>query len=79
MQSTTMKELGVYARAGAVAEEAILGVRTVAAHNGQNTMLKKYGHHLNEARKYGIQKAMWGGFLTGVFFVLLYSFLGLGM
>ncbi len=74
-----MKELRVYAQAGAVAEEAILGVRTVAAHNGQKAMLKKYGYQLNEAKKYGIQKAMWGGFLTGVFFLILYTFLGLGM
>jgi hypothetical protein len=68
-----------YARAGALAEEAILGVRTVAANNGQSTMVRKYKNELDGGRKYGIQKALWSGLLTGIFFLVLYIFLGVGM
>jgi len=36
-----MKELGGVGKAGAIAEEAILGVRTVQAFNGQEVMVQR--------------------------------------
>ncbi len=36
-----MKELGGVGKAGAIAEEAVLGVRTVQAFNGQEVMVQR--------------------------------------
>ncbi len=75
----TIEQMGAYARAGTVAEEAIIGVRIVAAHNAQYTIVKKYEQELADGRKYGMRKALWDGILTGAFFFILYIFLGLGI
>ena len=40
--SFTNKELDAYAKAGAVAEEVISSIRTVAAFNGQEKEIKRY-------------------------------------
>lgn len=40
------KEIDAYASAGAVAEEVLSGIRTVAAFNGQHQELARYKAHL---------------------------------
>ena len=78
METITFKELEDLGKAGAIAEEAILGVRTVQACNGQEETVEKYATELNKGRKYGIEKSYWAGFLTGLFFFFLYLFIGVG-
>ncbi|XP_014445904.1 phosphatidylcholine translocator ABCB4 [Tupaia chinensis] len=45
------KELAAYAKAGAVAEEALGAIRTVIAFGGQNKELERYQKHLENAKK----------------------------
>lgn len=42
LASLTSKELSAYAKAGAVAEEVLAAIRTVAAFNGQQKAAEKY-------------------------------------
>uniref|UniRef100_A0AC35GD70 p-glycoprotein n=1 Tax=Panagrolaimus sp. PS1159 TaxID=55785 RepID=A0AC35GD70_9BILA len=79
MGSTTIKELGGLGKAGAIAEESVLGVRTVQAFNGQPEMVDRYRAELNKGKKFGVEKGYWAGFLGGLFFFVLFAFLGAGI
>ncbi|KAE9548707.1 hypothetical protein FO519_008077 [Halicephalobus sp. NKZ332] len=79
MGSTTMKELADVGKAGAIAEESVLGVRTVQSCNGQEEMVERYSTELAKGKKFGIQKGYWSGFLGGLFFFVLLLFLGVGI
>ncbi|XP_048881323.1 ATP-dependent translocase ABCB1 isoform X10 [Brienomyrus brachyistius] len=54
----TSKELSAYAKAGAVAEEILVAIRTVVAFNGQKKAVEKYESNLEEARNFGVKKAI---------------------
>ena len=71
-----MKELADVGQAGSIAEESILGVRTVQACNGQEEMVERYAAELRKGKKYGIEKGYWAGFFGGLFFFFLLTFLG---
>ncbi|XP_065254509.1 ATP-dependent translocase ABCB1-like [Emys orbicularis] len=58
LASFTTKELTVYARAGAVAEEILTAIRTVVPFNGQMKALAKYDVNLENARKVGVKKSI---------------------
>ncbi|WKX93307.1 hypothetical protein Q1695_010952 [Nippostrongylus brasiliensis] len=79
MTSTTMSELGGVGKAGSIAEESLMGVRTVQAFNGQMEMVERYATELERGKKYAIWKGFWSGFLGGLFFFVLFAFLGCGM
>lgn len=79
MGSTTSKEMVGVAKAGAIAEESVLGVRTVQAFNGQNEMVSRYERELQRGKKFAIEKGLWSGFLGGLFFFVLFVFLGAGL
>lgn len=79
MGATTQKELIGVGKAGAIAEESILGVRTVQAFNGQQEMVTRYSRELSRGKKYAISKSFWSGFLGGLFFLVLLIFLGGGL
>uniref|UniRef100_A0A914YQM5 Uncharacterized protein n=1 Tax=Panagrolaimus superbus TaxID=310955 RepID=A0A914YQM5_9BILA len=79
MEESTIKELTDVAQAGAIAEESIMGVRTVQAFNGQIEMVNRYKHELIKGKKYSIETAYWSGLLEGFFFFILYAFLGIGI
>ncbi|XP_036719701.1 phosphatidylcholine translocator ABCB4 isoform X6 [Balaenoptera musculus] len=67
------KELAAYAKAGAVAEEALGAIRTVIAFGGQNRELKRYQKHLENAKKVGIKKAISANISMGIAFLLIYA------
>ncbi|XP_005414963.1 PREDICTED: multidrug resistance protein 3 isoform X2 [Chinchilla lanigera] len=67
------KELAAYAKAGAVAEEALGAIRTVIAFGGQNKMLERYQKHLENAKKIGIKKAISANISMGIAFLLIYA------
>uniref|UniRef100_A0AC35TX00 ABC transporter, ATP-binding protein n=1 Tax=Rhabditophanes sp. KR3021 TaxID=114890 RepID=A0AC35TX00_9BILA len=77
--STTMKILGSVGQAGAIAEETILGVRTVQSLNGQEERIGKYEGQLNKGKKYALLNGLWGGLFGGIFFLILFVYLGCGM
>uniref|UniRef100_A0A1I7WKH5 ABC transmembrane type-1 domain-containing protein n=1 Tax=Heterorhabditis bacteriophora TaxID=37862 RepID=A0A1I7WKH5_HETBA len=79
MTSTTMKELVGVGKAGAIAEESLMGVRTVQAFNGQPQMVERYSNELGKGKSFAVWKGFWSGFLGGMFFFVLFSFLGCGM
>ncbi|KAF1748489.1 hypothetical protein GCK72_024956 [Caenorhabditis remanei] len=79
MTSTTIKELIGVGKAGSIAEESLMGVRTVQAFNGQEEMVGRYEAELEKGRKFAVWKGFWSGFFGGLFFLCLFSFLGCGM
>ncbi|XP_068114232.1 ATP-dependent translocase ABCB1-like [Hyperolius riggenbachi] len=54
----TLRELSAYAKAGAVAEEVLMAIRTVVAFNGQEKAMSRYITNLHEAKKVGIKKSI---------------------
>ncbi|TRY58771.1 hypothetical protein DNTS_034608 [Danionella cerebrum] len=58
LASLTSKELSSYAKAGAVAEEILVAIRTVVAFNGQSKAVEKYEKNLVEAKDFGVKKAI---------------------
>ncbi|XP_035109821.3 phosphatidylcholine translocator ABCB4 isoform X6 [Callithrix jacchus] len=67
------KELAAYAKAGAVAEEALGAIRTVIAFGGQNKELERYQKHLENAKNIGIKKAISANISMGIAFLLIYA------
>ncbi|XP_073891710.1 phosphatidylcholine translocator ABCB4 isoform X5 [Macaca fascicularis] len=67
------KELAAYAKAGAVAEEALGAIRTVIAFGGQNKELERYQKHLENAKEIGIKKAISANISMGIAFLLIYA------
>ncbi|KAG8508441.1 Phosphatidylcholine translocator ABCB4, partial [Galemys pyrenaicus] len=67
------KELAAYAKAGALAEEALGAIRTVIAFGGQNKELERYQKHLENAKKIGIKKAISANISMGIAFLLIYA------
>uniref|UniRef100_A0A8C8ZZZ0 P-type phospholipid transporter n=1 Tax=Prolemur simus TaxID=1328070 RepID=A0A8C8ZZZ0_PROSS len=67
------KELAAYAKAGAVAEEALGAIKTVIAFGGQNKELERYQKHLENAKEIGIKKAISANISMGIAFLLIYA------
>ncbi|CAJ0959537.1 unnamed protein product, partial [Mesorhabditis belari] len=78
INGATMKELAGVGQAGAIAEETIMGVRTVQACNGQRDMIEKYEKCLLRGESHAIRKGIFGGFFSGLFFFILFSFMAAG-
>ncbi|CAD6193301.1 unnamed protein product [Caenorhabditis auriculariae] len=79
MTSTTISELQGVGKAGSIAEESLMSVRTVQAFNGQQEMVDRYSAELEKGRKFALWKGFWSGFFGGLFFFWLYAFLGCGL
>ncbi|NP_001265699.1 ATP-dependent translocase ABCB1 [Cavia porcellus] len=73
LSSFTDKELSAYAKAGAVAEEALAAIRTVIAFGGQSKELERYNKNLEEAKRIGIKKAITSNISIGAAFLLIYA------
>ncbi|XP_006834390.1 PREDICTED: multidrug resistance protein 3 isoform X2 [Chrysochloris asiatica] len=73
LSAFTDKELAAYAKAGAVAEEALGAIRTVIAFGGQNKELERYQKHLETAKSIGIKKAISANISMGIAFLLIYA------
>ncbi|XP_023591819.1 phosphatidylcholine translocator ABCB4 [Trichechus manatus latirostris] len=73
LSTFTDKELAAYAKAGAVAEEALGAIRTVIAFGGQNKELERYQKHLENAKEIGIKKAISANISLGIAFLLIYA------
>ncbi|ORZ24240.1 P-loop containing nucleoside triphosphate hydrolase protein [Absidia repens] len=66
-----------YAGAGAVAEQAFSGIRTVSAFTLQNRFFKRYDEELVHARDVGIARGRVLGFGFGTFMLILFCTYGL--
>ncbi|KAG0226968.1 Multidrug resistance protein 1 [Actinomortierella wolfii] len=63
---------GSYAKAGALAEQAISSIRTVFAFDGQEREIKKYDDKLAEAYKSGMKKSWAQGIGMGSFMLIMF-------
>ncbi|KAM9489216.1 ATP-dependent translocase ABCB1 isoform 1-T2 [Clarias gariepinus] len=72
LANLTSKELTAYAKAGAVAEEILVAIRTVVAFNGQKKALQKYETNLIDAKNFGVKKSITTNLSLGItqFFIL---------
>ncbi|XP_037059432.1 ATP-dependent translocase ABCB1 isoform X4 [Peromyscus leucopus] len=73
LTSFTNKELQAYAKAGAVAEEVLVAIRTVIAFGGQKKELERYDKNLEEAKNVGIKKAITANLSIGIAYLLVYA------
>ncbi|CAO3617631.1 unnamed protein product [Cunninghamella echinulata] len=73
----TLKGQDSYAGAGAVAEQAFYGIRTVSAFSIQNRFFKRYDKELESAEKVGISRGRVLGLGFGIFMFVLFATYGL--
>ncbi|KAH0621457.1 hypothetical protein JD844_022801 [Phrynosoma platyrhinos] len=70
-------ELKAYAKAGAVADEVLSSIRTVAAFGGERKEVERYDKNLVFAQKWGIRKGIIMGFFTGYIWCIIFLCYGL--
>ncbi|XP_038572718.1 bile salt export pump isoform X2 [Micropterus salmoides] len=68
----TGMELQAYAKAGAVADEVLSSIRTVAAFGGEKKEVKRYDNNLISAQRWGIRKGLVMGFFTGFMWMVIF-------
>ncbi|KAM4697413.1 bile salt export pump-like [Rhinophrynus dorsalis] len=68
----TGRELKAYAKAGAVADEVLSGIRTVAAFGGELKEVDRYDKNLVYAQRWGIRKGVIMGFFTGYMWFIIF-------
>ncbi|XP_058478203.1 bile salt export pump-like [Solea solea] len=73
----TGMELQAYAKAGAVADEVLSSIRTVAAFGGENKEVQRYDRNLISAQRWGIRKGLIMGFFTGYMWLIIFLCYGL--
>ncbi|KGL80184.1 Multidrug resistance protein 1, partial [Tinamus guttatus] len=73
LASLTTKELSAYAKAGAVAEEILMAVKTVVAFNGQKKAIAKYDVNLESAKSVGVKKSITTNTSLGVSQFLIFG------
>ncbi|XP_072109854.1 ATP-dependent translocase ABCB1 isoform X1 [Mobula birostris] len=73
LTSYTKQEQDAYAKAGAVAEEALSAIRTVVAFGGQNKEITRYLKNLVEGQNLGIRKAISSNVALGSTFLIIYG------
>ncbi|TSM94690.1 Bile salt export pump [Bagarius yarrelli] len=65
-------ELQAYAKAGAVADEVLSSIRTVAAFGGEKKEVERYDRNLVSAQRWGIRKGLIMGFFTGYLWFIIF-------
>ncbi|XP_047432399.1 bile salt export pump-like [Mugil cephalus] len=73
----TGMELQAYAKAGAVADEVLSSIRTVAAFGGESKEVQRYDKNLISAQRWGIRKGLIMGFFTGYMWLVIFLCYGL--
>ncbi|KAF7670004.1 hypothetical protein LDENG_00090250 [Lucifuga dentata] len=68
----TGMELQAYAKAGAVADEVLSSIRTVAAFGGERKEVERYDRNLTSAQRWGIRKGLLMGFFTGYMWFIIF-------
>eukprot|EP01116_Phalansterium_solitarium_P018479 TRINITY_DN489_c0_g5_i3.p1 TRINITY_DN489_c0_g5~~TRINITY_DN489_c0_g5_i3.p1 ORF type:complete len:834 (+),score=296.91 TRINITY_DN489_c0_g5_i3:121-2622(+) len=79
LASLSTKGQEAYAKAGSVASEVLLAIRTVASFGGEGRELNRYVINLDAARKVGYQKGMSSGMGMGFVMLVLYGTYGLAL
>ncbi|XP_068446529.1 bile salt export pump isoform X2 [Clinocottus analis] len=71
-------ELQAYAKAGAIADEVLSSIRTVAAFGGEKKEVQRYDKNLISAQRVGIRKGLIMGFFTGYMWLVIFLCYALG-
>ncbi|XP_059503332.1 bile salt export pump isoform X3 [Stegostoma tigrinum] len=69
--------LKAYAKAGAVADEVLSSIRTVAAFSGEKKEVERYDKNLVFAQRWGVRKGMIVGVFTGYMWMIIFFCYGL--
>uniref|UniRef100_A0A7N8WVX3 Bile salt export pump n=1 Tax=Mastacembelus armatus TaxID=205130 RepID=A0A7N8WVX3_9TELE len=72
MALLTGMELQAYAKAGAIADEVLSSIRTVAAFGGEKKEVQRYDRNLISAQRWGIRKGLIMGFFTGYMWLIIF-------
>ncbi|XP_033100770.1 ATP-dependent translocase ABCB1-like isoform X2 [Anneissia japonica] len=72
VQKLTSLELNAYAKAGAIAEEVLSSMRTVAAFGGEDKEVHRYTSNLDDARKLGIKRNTVQAASLGILFFFIF-------
>ncbi|XP_045536492.1 ATP-dependent translocase ABCB1 [Papilio machaon] len=67
------KEAEATGKAGSIAEEVLIAVRTVYAFSGQDKEVKRYEKHLIKARDCNIKKALYNGISMGALYFCIFG------
>ncbi|XP_030604722.1 bile salt export pump-like isoform X2 [Archocentrus centrarchus] len=73
----TGMELEAYAKAGAIADEVLSSIRTVAAFGGEKKEVQRYDRNLISAQRWGIRKGLIIGSFTGFMWLVIFLCYGL--
>lgn len=73
MATTAAKEAEKYAKAGAIAEEALTSIRTVVAFNGVSRECERYDKALEAGKKDGIIKGVYIGLGLAATFLTIFG------
>jgi ABC-type multidrug transport system fused ATPase/permease subunit len=73
MSASVRKEAEKYAKAGAIAEEALSSIRTVVAFNGQEHECARYDKALEAGKIDGIKKSVYIGTGLALTFFTIFS------
>ncbi|KAM9836236.1 bile salt export pump-like [Aulostomus maculatus] len=73
----TGMELQAYAKAGAIADEVLTSIRTVASFGGEHKEVQRYDKNLISAQRWGIRKGLIMGFFTGYMWLIIFLCYGL--
>uniref|UniRef100_A0A3Q3RNS9 Bile salt export pump-like n=1 Tax=Mastacembelus armatus TaxID=205130 RepID=A0A3Q3RNS9_9TELE len=73
----TGRELKAYAKAGAVANEVLSSIRTVAAFGGEHKEAERYDRNLVEALKWGVKKGTTIGIFQGYLWCIIFLYYAL--
>ncbi|XP_067109328.1 bile salt export pump [Osmerus mordax] len=68
----TGRELEAYAKAGAVADEVLSSIRTVAAFGGEEKEAERYDRNLVEAQNWGVKKGTIIGLFQGYLWCIIF-------
>ncbi|XP_034549833.1 bile salt export pump [Notolabrus celidotus] len=68
----TGRELKAYAKAGAVADEVLSSIRTVAAFSGEEKEAERYDKNLAEAQNWGVKKGAIIGIFQGYLWCIIF-------
>lgn len=77
VRTMTSKEIETYAKAGAVAEEALSSIRIVSAFGGEKKEAARYNKHLEKAKEMGVKKNLFFGLGQGTFWIVLFGTLAI--
>uniref|UniRef100_A0A1I7S460 ABC transmembrane type-1 domain-containing protein n=1 Tax=Bursaphelenchus xylophilus TaxID=6326 RepID=A0A1I7S460_BURXY len=77
--NASREEMAIYGKAGQIAEEAISGVRTVAAFNGQEQEVERYSEELEKGVRAGLRKGNHSGVLSGFMTMITVVYMGIAI